>query len=152
MKNQNLNLFPIIDEINITYKRTYHYNKKITCSRDARNIAIEVLDEKVEYKEYFYIMAMNNANEVLGIKRISEGGLTATVVDIRLIFQTLLKAHAVAFIIFHNHPSGTLEASEADKRITRRIKKAADTLDIKLLDHLIITRNSYLSFADENML
>jgi len=146
------NQMPIVDEITISYKRNNDYKIKIRSSQDASSVARSVIGENIEYKEYFYVIAMNNSNQVLGVKKISSGGITGTMVDIRIIFQTLLKAHGTSFIIFHNHPSGTLVASNADKQITRKIKRASELLDIKLLDHIIVTKESYFSFADENML
>lgn len=84
--------------------------------------------------------------------QISKGGLTATIVDIRLVFKRALELAAVAIIVCHNHPSGKLTPSNADKQLTQKIKEAGDTLDIKLLDHLIITEKAYFSFADESLL
>ena len=111
-----------------------------------------MIDDKIEYKEFFYVILLNNSNEVLGVSKISEGGITSTIVDIRLIFQQALKTHSTAIILGHNHPSGKTEPSTADKTITEKIKKGAEFLDIKLLDHVIVTSNNYLSFADENIL
>jgi len=95
---------------------------------------------------------MEIQNEVLGVKRISTGGITSTVVDIRLIFQTAMLGHATSIIVAHNYPSGTLKPGEADKIITNKIKTAGSYLDIKLLDHLIFSRKGYFSFADGGML
>lgn len=106
----------------------------------------------IEYKESFLLLILNNSSEILGVKIISEGGITATFVDVRLIFQTVLKAHGTAFIICHNHPSGKLEPSTADKNITTKIKEGAKILDLTLLDHLIITKENVFSFSDENIL
>lgn len=144
--------FKILNEIKITYKRKFKHYGKIRSSLDAYNLALEVLGDGIEYKEYFYLIALNNANEVLGVKKISEGGITATLVDVRIVFQTLLKAHAVGYIVFHNHPSGTLIASQSDKLLTKKLQKAGETLEIKMLDHLIATPKAYFSFADENLL
>ena len=143
---------PIVDEITISYKRNNDYKIKILSSREASEVARSIIGDNIEYKEYFYVIALNNSNQVLGVKKISSGGITGTMVDIRIIFQTLLKAHSTSFIIFHNHPSGTLVASNADKQITRKIKHASELLEIKLLDHIIVTKESFFSFADENML
>lgn len=84
--------------------------------------------------------------------QLSKGGLTGTVVDARLVFKTALEHNAVGLILVHNHPSGTLNASEADKQITRQLKMAGHALDIKVLDHVIVTEKAYLSFADEGIL
>lgn len=106
----------------------------------------------MEHKEAFYILLLNNANEILGISRIGEGSVTGVMVDMRIIFQIALKAHAVGIILAHNHPSGTLRPSQADIKLTERIKLAGELFDIKVLDHIILTEHSYFSFADEHLL
>lgn len=102
--------------------------------------------------EEFWVLYLNNSNKVLYRKMISSGGQTGTVVDVRLILKTALEFSAVAIILVHNHPSGTLKPSEADKRTTSNILEAASVLTIKLLDHVIITEKNYFSFADEALL
>lgn len=102
--------------------------------------------------EEFWCLLLNNSNKVIYKFQLSKGGLTQTVVDIRMLFKTVLEHLATAIILVHNHPSGQLLASGADKDITQKIKQAGTTLDIKLLDHLIITATDYLSFADEGIL
>lgn len=102
--------------------------------------------------EEFWCLLLNNSNKVIYKFQLSKGGLTQTVVDIRMLFKTVLEHLATAIILVHNHPSGQLLASGADKDITQKIKQAGTTLDIKLLDHLIITATDYLSFADEDIL
>ena len=84
--------------------------------------------------------------------QLSKGGLTATIVDVRLLFKRAFELATVGIIVCHNHPSGKLPPSNADKQITQKIKEAGNTLDIKLLDHLIITEKAYFSFADEGVL
>lgn len=102
--------------------------------------------------EEFWVLLLNNSNKVIYKMQLSKGGLTQTVVDIRMLFKTALEHLATALILVHNHPSGQLVASNADKEITQKIKLAGNSLDIKLLDHLIITQNGYFSFADEDIL
>lgn len=102
--------------------------------------------------EEFWILYLNNANKVIAKKQNSKGGLTATLVDIRLLFQEALTLSAVSIVVCHNHPSGQLNPSKTDKELTQKIKDAGSTLDIKLLDHLIITEKTYFSFADEAIL
>lgn len=99
--------------------------------------------------EQFWVLYLNNANSIIDKQRISEGGMTATVVDVRLIFKYALRANATAIILCHNHPSGSLIPSKADQNITDKIVKAAKYMDVQVLDHLIITEESYFSFADE---
>jgi DNA repair protein RadC len=95
---------------------------------------------------------LNNANKVLQKNQLSKGGITGTLVDVRLVLKTALEVGAVGLILVHNHPSGTLKPSEADKNLTHKLKVAAQSLDIKVLDHLIVTERSYFSFADESLL
>ena len=103
--------------------------------------------------ECFKIVLLNNSNQIKGIFQVSQGGITGTLVDVRLVFAVALKSLAVGMILTHNHPSGTLNPSEADKSITRKIKRAGEFLDIKVLDHIILTPSGkYFSFADEGIL
>lgn len=102
--------------------------------------------------EEFWVIYLNNSNKVLQKNQLSKGGITGTLVDVRLALKTALEVGAVGVILAHNHPSGTLKPSEADKQITQKIKNAGDSLDVKVLDHLIITENAYFSFADEGIL
>ena len=84
--------------------------------------------------------------------QLSKGGITGTLVDVRLVLKTALQIGAIGLILTHNHPSGTLVPSQADKNITQKLKIASESIDIKVLDHLIITEKAYFSFADENLL
>ena len=102
--------------------------------------------------EEFWILYLNNANAVLSISQLSKGGITGTVVDIRLILKQALQCGAVGLIVAHNHPSGQLKPSRSDIALTQKLAKAATLVDIKLLDHLIITESSYFSFADEKLI
>ncbi len=102
--------------------------------------------------EEFWIVYLNNSNRVLQTHQLSKGGITGTVVDIRLVFKLAFELGAVAVILAHNHPSGTLKPSHADIQLTKKLKTAGESLDIKVLDHLIVTEKAYFSFADEQML
>ena len=106
----------------------------------------------MQHVEETYALLLNRANKALGFSKISVGGTTGTIVDIKVIFQTALKSNASSIILCHNHPSGNLKPSEADIKITRSIKEAGKLMDIPLADHLIITDESYYSFADEGMI
>ena len=123
---------------------------KITSSKAVAHIMQPIIGD-LEHEE-FWVLFLNNSNKVLFKNQISKGGLTATIVDIRLLFKRALELASVAIIVCHNHPSGKLQPSNADKQLTQKIKEAGTTLDIKLLDHLIITEKAYFSFADENLL
>lgn len=102
--------------------------------------------------EEFWVLYLNNSNKVLYKSQLSKGGLTSTIVDIRLIFKTALEQNATSIILTHNHPSGKLIASEQDIQVTKRIKLASQQLDIALLDHIIITENGFYSFNDEGIM
>ncbi len=102
--------------------------------------------------EEFWIMYLNNANKIIKNVQMSKGGITGTLVDVRLVYKEALQLGAVGIILAHNHPSGTLKPSHADIQLTKKLKAAGEGLDIKVLDHLIVTEKAYFSFADENML
>lgn len=146
-----------VNEISIRYQNTkilMAMAPKITSSQDAFNIFNSIWNhDSIEVQEHFNVMLLNNSNRVKGIFLLSSGGITATFVDIRILFAVALKTLSTALIVAHNHPSGTLSPSIADKRLTEKIKKAGELLDIKLLDHLILTPdNQYFSFIDEGLL
>ncbi|TMM29504.1 JAB domain-containing protein [Polaribacter aestuariivivens] len=123
---------------------------KITSSKDVANLMQSIIGD-LEHEE-FWVLFMNNSNKVITKTQVSKGGLTATIVDVRLLFKRALELASVAIIVCHNHPSGKINPSSADKQLTEKIKQAGVTLDIKLLDHLIITQKDYFSFADEGIL
>lgn len=123
---------------------------KITSSKDVYSIMQPIIGDLAH--EEFWVIFVNNSNKVLAKTQVSKGGLTATVVDVRLLFKQALELAAVGILVCHNHPSGKLNPSAADKQLTQKIKQAGITLDIKLLDHLIITEKAYFSFADEGIL
>lgn len=102
--------------------------------------------------EEFWVLYLNNANKIVFKWQLSKGGLTGTVVDVRMAFKPAFEHGATGVILCHNHPSGTLTPSDADRQITRKLKLAGENLDIKVLDHLIITEKNYFSFADEGIL
>jgi DNA repair protein RadC len=102
--------------------------------------------------EEFWVIYVNNSNRVLRLEQISKGGITGTLVDVRLVLKSALELRAVAILLVHNHPSGSLRPSEPDKKLTTKLKKAGESMDIRVLDHIIITEKTYFSFADEQML
>ncbi|MFK7814659.1 MAG: DNA repair protein RadC [Maribacter sp.] len=123
---------------------------KIQSSKSVFELLQPIMGE-LEHEE-FWIVYLNNSNKVLHRAQLSKGGITGTLVDVRLVMKQALELSAVALILAHNHPSGTLKPSNADKQITQKLKIAAEALDIKVLDHLIITQKEYFSFADEGVL
>jgi DNA repair protein RadC len=123
---------------------------RVTCSRDAYNEMIPHLIDKPH--EEFWILLMNRANEILRPVQISSGGISGTVADTRIIFKQAIEHLASSMILLHNHPSGNLLPSQADKDLTRKLKEAGRLLEIPILDHLIFTDKAYFSFADEGIL
>lgn len=123
---------------------------KITSSQSAFELMQPIIGELPH--EEFWIIYLNNSNKVIHKSQLSKGGITGTLVDVRLVFKTAFEVGAVGLILTHNHPSGTLSPSDADKQITKKLKIGGESLDIKVLDHLIITENAYFSFADEGLM
>ena len=105
-----------------------------------------------DHVEYFYVLYLNRSNHLLGVHQLSKGGFTGTVIDVRVVYQVALKACSCSIILAHNHPSGNLTPSDADQQITCKIKDAGKILEIQVLDHLIVTSESFYSFADNGML
>ena len=128
-------------------------DKKRRMIKDSRG-AYKLLQSKLAHlsHEEFWVLYLNNANCVIHENRLSKGGITGTLVDVRLVLRKALEVGAVALILAHNHPSGTLKPSTADRDLTKKIQQSAQLMDIKILDHLIITREDYYSFADQNLL
>ena len=123
---------------------------KITSSQTVFDIMQPLLGS-LEHEE-FWVLYLNNSNSVLYKLQVSKGGITGTVVDVRLILRKAIELVAVAIILVHNDPSGNMRPSDADRHVTQKLKKGASTLEIKVLDHLIVTEKTYFSFADENIL
>ncbi len=124
--------------------------KKITSS----DVVFEIMQPIIGdlNHEEFWILYLNNSNKVLQKLQLSKGGITGTLVDVRIAFKNALESGATSIILAHNHPSGTLKPSQADIKLTKKLKIAGESLDIKVLDHLIITQNNYFSFANEGIL
>ena len=122
---------------------------KITSSKVVFEIMQPIIGELPH--EEFWILYLNNSNKVLSKAQQSKGGITGTMVDVRLVFKAALELGATAIILCHNHPSGALVPSEADKHITKKLKLAGESLDVKVLDHLIVTETKYYSFVDEGI-
>ncbi len=123
---------------------------KITDSKAIFEIMQPIIGELST--EEFWIIYLNNSNKVLHKSQLSTGGLTGTVVDVRLVFKKAIEINSTALILCHNHPSGNTKPSEADIQLTKKMKIGGETLDIKVLDHLIITEKAYFSFADEGLM
>lgn len=159
--NMETNLFKIdimnidykIGEVKLSYKPKFKNQYKVTCSEDAYKYLLSTYKKgTICYKEYFKVLFLNQANQILGYTLISEGGITETCADVRLIMQAALLTNSVALILAHNHPSGILKPSPEDIRLTKQVRDAAQLMRIKVLDHIILTDAEYYSFADEGML
>jgi DNA repair protein RadC len=123
---------------------------KITSSKDAYDVLAPILIDLPH--EEFWILLLNRAQEVLAKEQMSTGGIAGTVVDTRIIFRKALEGQASSIILMHNHPSGALNPSQADIDVTKKLKVAGETLDIPVLDHLIVSDRGYYSFADNGLL
>jgi DNA repair protein RadC len=144
-----------IAEVELVYKSKIKASERpaITCSKDAADLFMQLWNEnKIDLVEEFKLLLLNRANRVLGIVNISSGGVTGTVADPKIIYMAAIKSNAVSIVMAHNHPSGNLKPSRADEELTQKIKNAGQFLDIKLLDHVIVSSEGYLSFADEGLL
>jgi DNA repair protein RadC len=143
----------IISEIAITYKANHYTKEALSSVTNAADILRMFWNpETIEYFEECKVLYLDRANHILGVYNVSRGGLNGTVMDVRMIYQGALKANAHSIIVSHNHPSGNREPSELDRTITQQIKSAGEFLSIKLLDHIIMTKDSYLSFRDNGYL
>ncbi len=155
MESTNQNKQWQVAEIKLSYKSNVKpsLRPKITSSRDAHEVLRQVWNDSViELCEQFKVLFTNRANKVLGVFEVSTGGISGTVADPKLIFAAALKACATGLILAHNHPSGNLTPSHADIELTKKVKEGGRLLEIQLLDHLILTSESYFSFADEGLI
>ena len=144
-----------VAEIELVYKTKVKASERpaVQSSKDAFVILSGLWDEnKLELLEQFCVLFLDKSHKVLAFNNISSGGIDSTVVDIRLIFVSALKVGASSIVGAHNHPSGNLKPSKQDVAMTNKIKAAGELLDIKLLDHIILTQEAYCSFADEGLL
>lgn len=139
-----------IEEIKISYMPRLCTDIRLTSSKAVFDFIIENWDlSTIQLYEEFKVIYLNRHNNVLGVYTISRGGIAGTVVDPKLVFAVALKVAASSLILVHNHPSGNVQPSEADKSITKRLRQAGDLLEVNVLDHLIVTAESFYSFSDE---
>ncbi|HOX77197.1 MAG TPA: JAB domain-containing protein [Bacteroidales bacterium] len=143
-----------LSEIEIFYRNKVRSSdmEKVCGSRDTYEVLMRIWSSKIDHVEEFMVLCLNRANRVLGWAKISQGGLSGTVADPKVIFQVALKSNSSSMILAHNHPSGNLHPSEADIQLTRKMKEAGILLDLPVLDHIIISSEGYYSFADEGLL
>jgi DNA repair protein RadC len=145
----------VVSEIELVYKPRLKPSERpvIKSPVDCYNLMIKTWDmETIELKEQLKVIYLNRCLRVLGILEVSSGTLVQTSVDVRLIFGTALKANAASIILVHNHPSGNLKASKPDIDSTAVVKSVGEFHQVPLIDHLIITREGYLSMAEEGLL
>ena len=144
-----------IAEVELIYKTKIKASQRpqVKTSKESADLLKHMWNEnKIDFVEQFKVLFLNRANKVLGIFELSTGGVTGTVADPKLIFVAALKANACSIIISHNHPSGNLKPSQNDDQLTQKIKQAGQLLDIKLIDHIIVSSEGYYSFADEGLI
>lgn len=141
-------------EINLTYKRPlFESMERITNSEKASKLIKQYVDhDQLDLRERAWVIYLTNANSALGIAEINIGCIDSTVVSGRYIFQLALLVNATSIILIHNHPSGKLKISSSDKQITKKLCRIGEIMDIKVLDHIIITSEGYVSLADENLM
>lgn len=152
----NYSISTEVSEVKLTYQSKVKAadRPQIRCSADAYQILHANWDEgMIGLCEEFYILLLDRSNRVMGRYRVSQGGIAGTVVDVRMVFTAALKARATSLILAHNHPSGQLRPSQADKDLTSKLCNAGELLDLLVLDHLILSpEGGYLSFADEGLI
>lgn len=141
-----------VSEYFIGYKSISKQKNQICNSESANKILAPFFEEYHNVREAVFALYLNRANNVIGVLRVSEGSINSCTVDPRLVLKPALELLASSIILAHNHPSGTLKPSMADKEITNQIKNGAKLLDMQLVDHLIFSDEGYISFADEGLL
>lgn len=151
-------LFPSrIAEIKVSYCRPGKIKDsdrhKVTSSQDAADaFRLKWKKGQLQYREHFKLILLDRGNRILGIHTLSSGGISGTCVDPKLLFAVALKANSSGIILCHSHPSGNLKPSQADLQLTRKLKEGGKLLDLPILDHIILTKDAYFSFADEGIL
>jgi DNA repair protein RadC len=140
-------------ELHIGYKRIHPFRISVKKSEDLHEFIISTLYDagQIEYSEQFFVLMLDRANKLYCYKLLSSGGMAGTVVDLRLLFQSALLAHATSIILVHNHPSGNIQPSQSDLILTKRIVDAGKLLEITILDHIIVSDASFYSFANEGL-
>lgn len=148
-------VFPTgVFELEVSYTRKSLARVKLTSSDEVAAYARSTIYQpgSIQYCEKFYVLMLDRANQVFAFKLISQGGITATFTDAKLIFQTALLCHSPQIILLHNHPSGQTKASQADISMSKQIQKGGTLLEIKVLDHVILTADGHSSMADDGLM
>ena len=136
-----------VEQLQLIKTNSIIVREKFTTSEQVANFARQFYKDDLVIYESFFVLFLNASNYITGYVKISQGGMTETTVDIRLIIKYAINYLCISIIIVHNHPSGSIEASEADIRFTKRLRNALKLFQIELLDHIILTEDDYLSFA-----
>jgi DNA repair protein RadC len=139
-------------ELKSIINEEYFSKVKITNSKDSSNYIRQFYKDDISIYESVFILMLNTANNTIGWAKVAQGGVNATVLDPKIVLKFAIDTLASGIIIAHNHPSGQLKPSTADDAITTKIKNACNILDINFLDHIILTEDSYYSYADEGNL
>lgn len=142
-----------VSEIQVSYSNQGDKRITVKNSETVFEVALAHWDKNIiEYQEEVKLMLLNRANVILGIYDLSKGGVAGCSVDLKIILSIALKSNSSSIVLLHNHPSGKLEPSESDKLLTKKLKEACEIVDLVLLDHLIITKDSFYSFNDNSIL
>jgi len=139
------------DEIQLKKVKSNFPRAKITSSKDAFDYVSQFYGDDIEIYESMFLVLLNNSNNTIGFVKISSGGMTATICDVRLVCKYAIETLATAIILCHNHPSGLMKESKADIDLSKKVQKALQYFDIRLLDHLILAKNNYLSMSEEGL-
>lgn len=138
-----------IPELKVRYNKGKLFLGKVTQASEVANFIRKIYGAgEIELQEAFVILYLNTANEIIGYYKHTKGAISATIVDTRIVFSVALKCLATKIILSHNHPSGNIQPSDADIKLTDKLEQAGNLLEIQILDHVIVTRNNYYSFAD----
>lgn len=141
-----------MSEFKLKVEKTYFKKVKITQSSDAYNVIKQFYNDDIEIYESFFLLLLNRANNTIGYVKISQGGTIGTVVDVKLIAKYAVDSLSCAVILAHNHPSGNKQPSQNDRNMTKKVKEALKLFEIQVLDHIILTSESYFSFGDEGII
>ena len=140
----------MVGEVQAKYVTKDRPKVKISCSDDSVEELRKTIDpEQIEHREFFTVLFLNRSNNTLGWSQISSGGISGTACDPKIIFQLALLANASAIILCHNHPSGNIYPSKADDDITKKLVEVGKALELTVLDHIILTKDNYYSYANE---
>jgi len=155
LQNETQNPLLNVAEIELVYRSPTKPSErpKVMNSKDAYDILLSTWDmDKIELAEQFKILLLDRGSRCMGVSTLASGGITGCVADLSLAFATAIKARASSIIIAHNHPSGNLQQSVQDEKLTKKFSEAGKILDISVHDHLIVTREGYTSFADGGLM